>query len=43
MRTVKSYGPDASTLASSWRQCLRIALTTVTRKPDRRGEYEGTR
>jgi hypothetical protein len=40
-RTAKSCGPDSSTLESSWRQCLRIALATVTTKPDHRGEREG--
>jgi hypothetical protein len=35
-RTAKSCGPDASTPASSWRRCSRIALATVTRKPDHR-------
>jgi len=39
-RTAKSCGPDASTLASSERQCLRIALAMVTRKPDHQGELE---
>jgi hypothetical protein len=38
MRTAKSYGPDASTLASS--QAVKTPLATVTKKPDRRGEYE---
>jgi hypothetical protein len=37
-RTVKSRGPDASTLASSWRN--RLSPTTVTREPDRRGERD---
>src|SRR5260370_41457059 len=40
MRTVKSCGPDASTPASSLRE---DAQTTVTRKPDRRGEHEVSR
>src|SRR5580700_2137029 len=40
MRTAKSCGPDASTLASSWRS---YPLTTVTNKPDHRGEHEGNR
>jgi hypothetical protein len=40
MRTAKSCGPDASTLASS----LRIhSQATVTKKPDRRGEYDISR
>jgi hypothetical protein len=40
MRTAKSCGPDASTLASS----LRIhSQATVTKKPDRRGEREISR
>src|SRR5260370_41734799 len=39
-RTAKSCGPDASTPASS----LRLgAQMTVTKKPDRRGEDEGSR
>jgi hypothetical protein len=42
-RTAKSCGPDVSTLTSSWRQCLCIALTTVTKRPDHRGEREGNR
>jgi hypothetical protein len=37
LRTAKSCGPDASTPASSLRD---EAQTTVTRKPDRRGEHE---
>ena len=41
-RTAKSCGPDISTLMSSWRQCLRIAAATVTKKPDHRGEHEVT-
>ena len=32
-RTVKSCGPDLSTLRSSWRRCFGIARTTVTRSP----------
>jgi hypothetical protein len=32
-RTAKSCGPDAPTLASSWRQCFRIALAMVTTSP----------
>jgi hypothetical protein len=39
-RTAKSYGPDASTPASSQRS---DPLATVTRKSDHRGEYEGNR
>jgi hypothetical protein len=42
-RTAKSCGPDVSTLTSSWRQCWCIALTTVTKRPDHRGEREGNR
>jgi hypothetical protein len=42
-RTAKSCGPDAPTLASSERQCLRIALTMVARKPGRQGEREISR
>jgi len=33
VRTAKSCGPDLSTLRSSERQCLRIALATVTKSP----------
>ena len=40
LRTAKSCGPDASTLASSWRS---DPLTTVTTKPDHRGERGGNR
>jgi hypothetical protein len=40
LRTAKSCGPDASTLASSLRN---HPQATVTRKPDHRGEYEGNR
>jgi hypothetical protein len=40
-RTVKSCGPDASTLAFKFAQ--ETARATVTKKPDRRGEHEGTR
>jgi len=40
LRTAKSCGPDASTPASSLRD---EAQTTVTRKPDHRGEHEGNR
>jgi hypothetical protein len=39
-RTVKSCGPDAPTLASSWRD---FPLTTVARKPGHRGEPEVSR
>jgi len=39
-RTAKSCGPDAPTLASSWRRCFRIALATVARKPGHRGERD---
>jgi len=41
-RTVKSCGPDASTLASSFAE-RQFREATVTNKPDHRGEYEGTR
>jgi hypothetical protein len=37
-RTAKPCGPGAPTLALSRRRCLRIALTTVARKPGHRGE-----
>jgi hypothetical protein len=40
MRTAKSCGPDAPTLASSLRD---EAQTTVTNKPDHRGEHEISR
>jgi hypothetical protein len=40
-RTAKSCGPDAPTLASSFVGVTREA--TVTRKPGRRGDHEGTR
>jgi hypothetical protein len=39
-RTAKSCGPDTPTLVSSWRS---YPLTTVARKPGRRGEHEGNR
>jgi hypothetical protein len=39
-RTAKSCGPDAPTLASSLRD---EAQTTVTKKPDRRGEHDISR
>ena len=41
MRTAKSCGPDASTLASSLREPFPQAM--VTRKPDRQGEHEISR
>ena len=37
-RTAKPCGPGAPTQVSSWRQCLRIAPTTVTKKPGLTGE-----
>jgi hypothetical protein len=40
LRTAKSCGPDAPTLASSLRE---EAQMTVTRKPDHRGEHEVSR
>jgi hypothetical protein len=43
MRTAKSCGSDASMLASSRRQCSRIAPMTVTKKPDHREEREISR
>ena len=51
VRTVKSCGPDASTLASSLAEVQSaqpgadnlIRKTTVTKKPDHRGEREGNR
>jgi hypothetical protein len=39
-RTAKSCGPDAPTLASSWRS---DPPARVTNKPGRPGEYEGNR
>ena len=39
-RTAKSCGPDAPTLASSWRSNPSM---TVANKPGHRGEHEGTR
>ncbi len=42
-RTAKSCGPDAPTLASSERQCFRIALAMVATKPGHQGEHEGNR
>ena len=41
LRTVKSCGPDASTLAFKSRGSIREV--TVTTKPDHRGEREGNR
>jgi hypothetical protein len=41
LRTAKSCGPDAPTLASSWWKT--IPLMTVANKPGHRGEYEGNR
>ena len=32
-RTAKPCGPGAPTQVPSWRQCLRIAPMTVTKKP----------
>ena len=51
LRTAKSCGPDASTLASSFAEASRpdraqtsyIRKTTVTTKPDHRGDHEVTR
>src|SRR6266481_1190886 len=40
-RSVKSCGPDAQTLASSWRKNLPLAM--VANKPGHQGEREGTR
>ena len=40
LRTAKSCGPDAPTLASSLRD---EAQMTVTKKPDHRGEHEISR
>jgi hypothetical protein len=40
LRTAKSRGPDAPTLASSWQSDL---LTTVATKPGHRGERGGNR
>jgi hypothetical protein len=39
MRTVKAYGPDAPTLASSSREAS-FSGVTAAKKPGRRGEYE---
>jgi hypothetical protein len=41
LRTAKSCGPDASTLAFKSRGSVREA--TVTKEPDHRGEHEGNR
>jgi hypothetical protein len=41
LRTAKSCGPDAPTLASSFVE--RSAQATVTNKPGHRGEHEGNR
>ena len=41
LRTAKSCGPDASTLA--FKLVAATPLTTVTTKPDHRGEREGNR
>jgi len=40
LRTAKSCGPDAPTLASSWRSNPPM---TVANKPGHRGEREGNR
>jgi hypothetical protein len=40
LRTAKSCGPDAPTLASSFAD---TRATTVARKPGHRGEHEGNR
>jgi hypothetical protein len=41
LRTAKSCGPDASTLA--FKLVAATLLATVTTKPDHRGEHEGNR
>jgi hypothetical protein len=41
MRTAKSCGPDASTLA--FKSVEAISLMTVTKEPDHRGDHEGNR
>jgi hypothetical protein len=41
LRTAKSCGPDASTLA--FKSAQETAPATVTNKPDHRGEREGNR
>jgi hypothetical protein len=38
-RTAKTCGSGTSTLVSSVRRCLRIAQTTVTKKPEHREEH----
>src|SRR6202012_48969 len=43
LRTAKSCGLGASTLASTWRWCLRITPGMVARKPDHQREHEGSR
>ena len=51
LRTAKSCGPDAPTLASSWRVAMsaltgltrRDPLAMVTNKPGHQGEREGNR
>jgi hypothetical protein len=43
LRMAKSCGSGAPTLASSERQCLRIALAMVTKKPDHQEEHEISR
>jgi hypothetical protein len=41
LRTAKSCGPDASTLA--FKLVAATPLATVTTKPDHRGDHEGNR
>jgi hypothetical protein len=41
LRTAKSCGPDASTLA--FKSAQETAPVTVTKEPDHRGEREGNR
>ena len=43
LRTAKPCGPDAPTLASSWRRCSRIAPAMVATKPGHQGERGGNR
>ena len=43
LRTAKSCGPDAPTLAFKSVMMLRITLMTVARKPGHRGELEVSR
>src|ERR1700739_2808096 len=43
MRTAKSCGPDAPTLAFKLAMMLRITLMTVARKPGHRGERDISR